>query len=96
MGDLPRVADEKALHLGAALTLQEKAFAFGFHAFREHGDIQSFPKTDDGADNLGRLPVALHAGDESPIDLDLVELERLQRRERCVAGAEIVHGDPDP
>ena len=47
MGDLPRVADEKALHLGAALTLQEKAFAFGFHAFREHGDIQSFPSRKD-------------------------------------------------
>jgi len=33
--------------------------------------------------------------DERPIDLDLVEGERLQRRQRRVAGAEIIHGDPD-
>ena len=50
-------------------------------------------KTDDGADDRGRLRIAAEIHDEGAVDLDLVERERLQIGQRRIAAAEIVHRD---
>ena len=55
-------------------------------------DLECVSKTDDGAHDRRRLGIGIHAGHEALVDLDLVERERLQRRHRRIAGAEIVHG----
>jgi len=67
----------------------------GLHTLGDHRDIESLAEAYHGAHPRLGLAVMIDTRDERPIDLDLVEGERLQRRQRRIAGAEIIHGDLD-
>ena len=77
------IADDVALDLGAALALQEHAFAFGLHALGDHRDIESLAEAYHGAHARLGLAVMVDTRDERPIDLDLVEGEIQPTNSRC-------------
>ena len=96
IGDRHRAAQQEALDLPAALIPQIVELRLGFDTFGSHRDIQALAQPNNGADNRRRLIPCVDPVDEAAVDLDLVEREGLQRRQRRETGAEIVHRDPHP
>src|ERR1700761_6669072 len=91
--DRQRLADQIALHRVAALVGQEGKLLQRLDTFGHQRHAEAMAEIDHGGDDRGRLWVAAEIDDESAVDLDLVERERLQVAERGIAGAEIVHRD---
>src|SRR5437773_1770305 len=60
------------------------------------GQAQRAAQLDDGLAEHVRVADTLTAGDERAVDLELVDLERVQVAERRVAGAEVVDRQPKP
>ena len=92
-GDRLWPADQEPLDLVALFGGEELALFFRLDAFRHHRQIEPAAERDHRADDGGGLLAMAEIGDEALIDLDLVERERLQIRQRRITGAEIVHGD---
>jgi hypothetical protein len=60
----------------------------GLHTLGDHRDIESLAEAYHGAHPRLGLAVMIDTRDERPIDLDLVEGERLQRRQQVPVSAE--------
>ena len=88
-----RLAEVVALHLVAALALEERQLCDGLDALGAGPHAQAVAETDHGAHDRVGIGPGLERGDERAIDLDLVERELLQVAQARVAGAEVVHGD---
>src|SRR5882724_10522508 len=89
LSDRRRLAEEIALDRVAALIRQEAELLLGFHAFGDNRHFETVAKADDRANDRRRLRIAPQIHDESPVDLDLVERERLKIAQRGIAAAEI-------
>ena len=74
-----------AAHLAEARQLQRRLQALG-----DDGDAERVAEVDDGLDDRRVLGVEAEAGDEPTVDLDRLDREPLEVRERGVAGAEVV------
>ena len=64
-------------------------------ALDQDRDFERIRKRRDGADDRRALPAFMDVGDEAAVDLDHVERQRAQVRQRREAGAEIVERQPD-
>ncbi|MGY3122593.1 hypothetical protein ACVWXQ_006530 [Bradyrhizobium sp. S3.14.4] len=83
-----RVADlGRGLEIGQLLV--------GFEAFGDHGHPERFAQGFDRAQDALAARTLMDVGDERAVDLDLVGGDVGERRERGIAGAEIVDGDAD-
>src|SRR2546427_4111451 len=87
-----RLAVQEALHLVAAVALQEMELGVGLDALGDHFQVQRVTERDDG---LGEDPVlgfraAADVAHEGAVDLQRVDRQGLEIRERGIAGAEIV------
>ena len=90
-----RVAHQEALHLVALFVAQEIEMRLRLDAFGQNRDMQVLAEAQDRAHDRRRLMVGAHLVHEGAVELDLVERECVQGRERGIAGAEIVHRDGD-
>src|SRR5881396_1027639 len=84
--DRRRPPEQVALRLVATFLLQELQLGIGLDAFGQHRQAQAAAEAEHGADDGGGLIVAIDRLDERAVDLDLVERERAQVRERGIAG----------
>src|SRR4051794_39797983 len=91
-----RLAEEIALHLGAAFLSQVAELLVGLDALggRCHAEVLAEPG--DGPDDRDGVVLVRHVAHERLIDLDLVEGEAAQVAQARVARAEVVHRDLDP
>src|SRR5581483_1834420 len=92
-GDMGRLSDEISLNLIAVFRAQETQLLTGLDTFRQHRQIQPAPDAEHRANDGRRLFVGVDRLDEGAVDLDLVEREGPQVRQRRVTGSEIVHRD---
>src|SRR6476661_2124136 len=72
LGGGPRPGEVKALGVVAAELAQAVGLLGGFHALADRLDLERLGQRDDGRDDRLVLPVSPEAGDERPVDLDLV------------------------
>src|SRR4029453_13275802 len=86
-------AEQPALSLGEAKLLKLAADLLRFHAFRGDWHLQRVPKARDAVDDRFGL-LALHVrAYEALVDLDAVDRQRVDLRERGIAGPKIVERD---
>ena len=83
--------EQIALALGAAFAVEELPLRFGLDAFGQHGHAEARAQRQHGADDRRGGRILRQPFHEGLVELDLVERKRVQRRQRRVAGAEIVH-----
>src|SRR5690606_36527988 len=98
LGDRVRMrglAEEIALHLVAAAAQQEPLLRGGLDAFGDDRDAQRPAYGDDGLDDRLVLDVVRDLEDERAVDLQRIDRETFELRERRVARAEIVDREPD-
>ncbi len=88
-----RPSDAKALHVIAAQLRQQRVFAHGFDAFGQRFQSQPFGHGQDRAQQPVLIGIAVGLGHKGPVDLDARYREAADRRDRGVAGAEIVQID---
>src|ERR1700733_14448300 len=81
-------AVEIALRLLAAFLLQSDRLRRLFHAFGGHRQSQTATESKQCTHQCIGLRLALHAVDETAVDLDLVDLEVAQMIEAGISGAE--------
>src|SRR5260370_41783764 len=84
-----------SLNLIAEFGAQETQLLAGLDPFRQHRQLEPAPDAKHRANDGRRLFVGVDRLDEGAIDLDLVERECPQVRQRRVTGPEIVHRDAD-
>jgi len=89
------LAEQIALQLLAVFADQEAHLAGGLDPLCHDADAQAASQPQHGAHDHRGLRAGFDLPDEGPVDLDLVEGEGLQGRERGVARSEIVHRDAD-
>jgi hypothetical protein len=80
----------------AALARQELALLFRLHAFRDDVQPQAVGQADDRLGDGGVVGVGQDVLDELAVDLQLVQRQPLQVRQRRVADAEVVERQPTP
>src|SRR6185437_16565528 len=83
--DRLRPADEIALDLVTRFAGEKLELFGGLHALRHHRQIEPAPESDHRAHDGDGLLAVRKIGDEGPVDLDLVEWERLQIGQRRIA-----------
>src|SRR6185312_13838896 len=91
--DRQRPADEEALQLVAAFLDQNVALLRGLDAFGDHRKGEAVGEADHGAHDRDRVVALLEIADELAVYLDEIERERLQVRQRRIAGTEVVERD---
>ena len=82
-----------ALRLLASFLLQSDRLRRLFHAFGGHRQSQTAAESKQCAHQSIGFRLALHAVDETAVDLDLVDLEVAQMIKAGISGAEIVQRD---
>src|SRR2546421_7263735 len=90
-----RFPDQIPLNLIAELGAQETQLLVGLNTFRQHRQLEPAPNAKHRSNDGRRLFVGVNRLDEGTIDLDLVERECPQVRQRRVTGPEIVHRNAD-
>src|ERR1700743_68023 len=93
--DRRRAAEQEALYLVAGFVAQELQLGVGLDALGQHRQTEAAAQSEHRADDGGCLAVGVYGLDEGAVDLDLVEREGTQVRQRGITGAEIVHRDAD-
>src|SRR5216117_1666845 len=88
------LAEQKALHLRAALEFDRIELMLRFHALGSGHHAEAFGQSSHRPHDVERAR-ALDVLDEGAIDLDAVEWEALQMAERGITGAEVVQSDAD-
>ena len=84
-----------ALQAVTAETSKESRLRLGFDALGNDLKAQALGKLDDGADDRLVTGVFADTGDETAVDLQLLDGKHLEVAERGIAGAEIVDGQLD-
>src|SRR5712691_9425096 len=96
LGRFAGPGEQESLGPIAAQRLQRSELALRFDPFGHDGQAEGVRQVDDGGhDGVLGSDVA-HAADERPVDLDEIERELPQVRERGVPGAEVVQANLDP
>ena len=80
-----------ALQLIAALLEQERMLRICLNAFAKDGNIEAMAQIDDSTDNGDGA--AVQVPDKRAVDLDLVEVKRVQIGQGGVSGSEIIQSD---
>ena len=88
VGNRERPASQIALHFVAAFLEQDVVLRFGFDAFGQDRNVETAAEADDRVNDRDRLLIGTEIGDEGAVDLDLVERERAQIRQRRITFAE--------
>src|SRR4029079_16422694 len=88
-------AEVVTLHLVARAFAQERLLLGRLDAFGDDRQAQGLTHRDDRLGNRAIFRVARDLADEGAVDLQRVDREALQMRERRVARAEIVDREPD-
>ncbi len=81
---------QKALFFVYADLVEELIFALGLHPFGDHAEGQRLRRRDDRAHQRLRYRVEIHPAHEAFIQLDGVQRNTRQLRQRRIAGAEVV------
>ncbi len=81
---------QKALFFVHADLVEELIFALGLHPFGDHAEGQRLRRRDDRAHQRLRYRVEIHPAHEAFIQLDGVQRNTRQLRQRRIAGAEVV------
>src|SRR5450759_771503 len=79
--DLQRPTGQIALHFIAAFMCEECMLSLGLDAFSQDGNIETPAEADHRANDRDRVAVGFQVGNEAPVDLYLVEGERMQIRQ---------------
>src|SRR4051794_35483166 len=90
--ELLRLAEVVALRAVAAEVDQPLSLVLGLHALSAHHLVERMCHVDGGGDDGVVGSTATESLDEHAVDLQLVEREAAQVRERRAAGAEVVDG----
>ena len=90
-----RAADEEALRVVAAEVAQAVPRGRRLDALGDDGQAEALGERDGRLDDRGVAVVLVHVEDEVLVDLQLVDGQVLEARERRVAGAEVVDREPD-
>src|SRR5260370_34161912 len=90
-----RFPDQIPLNLITELGAQETQLLVGLNTFRQHRQLEPAPNAKHCANDGRRLFVHVTRLDQGTIELELVERECPQVRQRRVTGSEIVHRDSD-
>src|ERR1700689_5285780 len=88
-----RLAEQIALHLGAAFFLECLELLFGLDTFGSRLHAKADAHGCDGADDCNRLWTLGKILHERTVDLDLVEWKFLQIGEARIPSAKIIHRD---
>src|SRR6202453_3134880 len=91
--DARRPADQPTLSFVAGFGIEKAEFALRFDALGQNRQSEPPPEPENGANDGRRVAIGVDRPDEGFVDLDLVERERAQIRQRGITGAEIVHRD---
>ncbi len=86
------LAEQLALRLVAAGLAQERELLHGLDAFGDHLHAEAVAHLDDGAHQRRVVAVGGGVAHEGLVDLQRADRELLQRRQRGIAGAEVVDG----
>ena len=95
-GGRPRAAEQVALTPVAAQLTQPRQLERRLQAFGDHGDAERVAEVDDRLDDRRVLAVEPEPGDEAAVDLDRLDGEPLEVRQRRVPGPEVVDGEVEP
>ena len=90
-----RPSDQIALHLVTAPIEQHRMLHGGFDAFGQYRNVEAVAEIDHGAHDRHGMLIVLEIENESPIDLDFVECERMQVRQGRISGSEVIERDAD-
>src|SRR5580700_10684259 len=82
-----------SLGLVAFMSLEECQFIFGFHAFRDHPQVQGATHTDDRRHDGGVVRSRSDLANEGLVDLQGIDRKLSKITEAGIAGTEIVDGD---
>ena len=85
--------EEVALAAIAAHRPQPRQLQRRLQPLGDDGDAEGVAEVDDGLDDRRVLGVEAEPGDEATVDLDRLDREPLEVRQRRVAGAEVVDGE---
>ncbi len=85
-----RPAEVVALHAGAPKRAQDVELAHCLDALTDGVEVKGLRHSDDGGDDRPIVGVGLETLDERAVDLQFVDGEAAQSRERGKAGTEIV------
>ena len=85
---------QETLHQVAPRLVEEAALAVGLDPFGHRDDAEVVGQGQDRPGDRPRAPLA-QVADERPVDLEGVERQGVQVRQRRVAGAEVVQGDEE-
>ena len=88
-----RLADPVALEAVAAAHVEEVELRARAHAFGDDLEPEAARKADDRLGDRRVARIGLEVGDERDVDLQRVDREMLQVRQRRIAGAEVVDRD---
>ncbi len=78
----------------AAQLRQHRMFAHRFDAFGQSFEVQSFGHRQDRGDHALLFGISIGLHHEGTVDLDARDSEPADRRDRGMAGAEIIQVDP--
>ena len=90
-----RVADQKALHVIAAMFGDEGQLLCGFDPLSGDLHVQAFAQLRDGAHDRHAAGIVGQLPHEGPVDLDPADRKAVEVAERGIARAEIVERDAD-
>ena len=90
-----RPRHQVTLHLHAAIIEQQAELRRPLDALRRDLQAEAVTQPDDGTHDRRRATAVVDRRDQAAIDLDARQRQALQRRERGVAGAEVVERDAD-
>src|SRR4051794_10644841 len=88
-----RLGEEVALRALAAEALERLELLDGLDALGDRAEAEAVGDVDDRRDDRGVVLLGAEPVDERAVDLDRVDRDALQARERRVAGAEVVEQD---
>src|SRR5829696_1982589 len=91
-GSRTGASEEVALTAVAAHRAEARQLQWRLQALGDDGDAERVPEVDDRLDDRRVLGVEAEPGDEAAIDLDRLDREPLEVRERRIPGAEVVDG----
>ena len=85
-----RATEQESLRAVAAELDQPRPLGFGLDALGDRDQVRSVREFDDRADQHRRAAVGVEVAHEAAVDLQLVDRQRAQPRQRRVAGTEVV------
>src|SRR5947208_5474331 len=82
-------SEVEALCAVTAEPVHDRLLGAALDPLRDEPEPERLPETDDAAQKRKVVVAGVDPGGEAPVDLDDVDGQSLQVRERCVAGTEI-------